>query len=179
MKNENISNAEAALLGLLSEGSMHPYQIEQEVKYRDMLFWTEISMSSIYKLLRKLEKEGLVLRKDIVTPENRLRKLYTPSKEGIKALTSKLENILSNPDHTRWQVDIGIYNSNLLTKERVQESLKKYKSALQEKIIGYKELLKFLQDADCPAHRFEVAKRPAFLLEAEIKWIDSFMEQYK
>ena len=35
-----ITKAEAILLGLLSEQSMYPYQIEQEVKYRDMRFWT-------------------------------------------------------------------------------------------------------------------------------------------
>ena len=45
-----ISNAETTLLGLLSEQSMYPYQIEQEVKYRGMRFWTELAMSSIYKL---------------------------------------------------------------------------------------------------------------------------------
>ena len=63
MTNSSLSNAEAALLGLLAEKPMHPYQIEQEVRYRDMRFWTELSMSSIYKLLRKLEREGLVIKK--------------------------------------------------------------------------------------------------------------------
>jgi DNA-binding PadR family transcriptional regulator len=47
-KMPNLSNAEAALLGLLSEQSMYPYQIEKEVRYREMRFWTELSMSSIY-----------------------------------------------------------------------------------------------------------------------------------
>ena len=54
-----LSNGEAALLGLLSEKPMYPYQIEQEVKYRDMRFWNDLSMSSIYKLLDGLEKKGL------------------------------------------------------------------------------------------------------------------------
>jgi len=35
-----IPNAEATLLGLLSEQPMYPYQIEQEVKYRGMRFLT-------------------------------------------------------------------------------------------------------------------------------------------
>jgi DNA-binding PadR family transcriptional regulator len=179
MKYDMISNAEAALLGLLSEGSMHPYQIEKEVKFRDMRFWTELSMSSIYKLLRKLEKEELVMREDVVTPENRLRKLYTISKKGKKALLAKLESILSNPDHIKWQIDIATYNCNLLSKEKIQESLEKYKSALLEKKDGYDKLLKFLENAGCPAYRFEVAKRPVFLIEAEIKWINSFLKQYK
>jgi DNA-binding PadR family transcriptional regulator len=179
MKKELISNAEAALLGLLSEDSMHPYQIEKEVTFRDMRFWTELSMSSIYKLLRKLEKEELVFRRDVISPENRLRKLYSISSKGKKALSTKLENMLSNPDHIKWQIDIATYNCNLLSKEKIQESLEKYKSALLEKKDGYKKLLKFLKDISCPAYRFEVARRPVFLIEAEIKWIDSFLEHYK
>lgn len=179
MENKSISNAEAALLGLISEGPMHPYQIEQEVKYRDMRFWTELSMSSIYKLLRRLEKEGLVSREDKVSPENRLRKLYSISKEGKKALKMKIEHILSVPEHTRWQVDIGMYNLNLISDNKVWDSLSKYKIALQEKVKCYHDLLKFLQEANCSNHRFEIAKRPVYLLEAEIKWVDSYLNLLK
>ncbi len=69
-----LSNSEAALLGLLSEEPMHPYKIDQEFEYRDMRSWTELSMSSIYKLLRKLEKEQLVNSEKIISSENRLQK---------------------------------------------------------------------------------------------------------
>jgi hypothetical protein len=31
-----ITSAEAALLGLLTEGDKHPYQIEKDVQFRDM-----------------------------------------------------------------------------------------------------------------------------------------------
>lgn len=77
-----ISNVEATLLGLLSEQSMYPYQIEQEIKYRDMSFWTELSMSAIYKLLHKLEKDKLVIRKTEISSENRLHTLYNLSDVG-------------------------------------------------------------------------------------------------
>lgn len=52
-----ISNKEMALLGLLSEKPKHAYEIENDIKERDMRYWTEISKSSIYKLLNKLEKK--------------------------------------------------------------------------------------------------------------------------
>ena len=170
-----LTNTKTALLGLLSEQPMHPYQIEQQVKYRDMRFWAGLSMSSIYKLLRDLEKDGLVKRNDKISSENRLRKLYTISAEGKKALRAKLIALLSEPEHTRWQIDIGIYNSNLLPAKTVRSSLEQYRSALKEKIVGYKALLTFLQDSGCPPHRFSVATRPVFLLKGEIKWVDSVL----
>ena len=176
---KNLSNAETALLGLLSEQAMYPYQIEQEVKYREMRFWTELSMSSIYKLLQKFEKEGLVERTNEISNKNRLRKLYRISKKGKERLEEKIESLLSEPEHIRWQVDLGTYNSDLLQPETVIESLKKYKEALNEKIKGYGELLEFLKSSSCPAHRFAVAERPVYLLRAEIQWIDSYLEKYK
>jgi DNA-binding PadR family transcriptional regulator len=172
-----ISNAEAALLGLLAEKPMYPYQIEQEVKYRDMRFWTELSMSSIYKLLRKLEKDGLVERTNQVSAENRLRKLYKLSAKGREELVNKIEALLSTSEHIRWQVDIGTYNCDLLTPARVREALAKYKTDLSAKIKGYRDLLQFLKDSACPPHRFAVATRPVFLLEAEIKWVDAYLGQ--
>jgi DNA-binding PadR family transcriptional regulator len=172
---KEISNAEAALLGLLSEGPMYPYQIEQEVKYRDMRFWTELSMSSIYKLLNNLEKNGLVLRSNEVSAENRLRKLYSISEEGTKALQDKLKALLREPEHIRWQVDIATYNCDLLPPKTVQKALKEYRKALEKNIACYQDLEKFLKDSNCPAHRLGVATRPVFLLKGEIEWVDTYL----
>lgn len=172
-----LSNAESALLGLLSEQPMYPYQIEQEVKYRDMRFWTELSMSSIYKLLTKLEKAGLVDRKDEISAENRLRKLYSVSEAGREALQAKLTSLLSEPEHVRWQVDIATYNCDLLPGETVREALLGYRKKLEENVKFYGELQKFLRDSGCPSHRSGLATRPIFMLKAEIEWVDAFLAQ--
>jgi DNA-binding PadR family transcriptional regulator len=170
-----LTNTKAALLGLLSEKPMHPYQIEQEVKYRDMRSWTDVSMSSIYKLLKDLEEDGCVERTNEISSENRLRKLYSVSTEGKKNLRRKLKALLSEPEHTKWQVDIATYNSSLLPRKTVQAALKQYRGALETKIEGYDALLKFLQESGCPPHRFGVATRPVFLLKGEIEWVDSYL----
>ena len=173
-----ISNTETALLGLLSEQPMYPYQIEQEVKYREMRFWTELSMSSIYKLLIKLEKDRLVTCTNEISSGNRLRKLYTISDEGIKYLRLKLENLLSEPEHIRWRIDIGTYNSTLLTDKKIKEAFKKYRQALEGKIKGYESLLRFLRESNSPSHRLAIAMRPIYLLKSEIQWIDTYLDEY-
>lgn len=175
--NSTLSNAEAALLGLLSEGPMHPYRIEQEVKHRDMRFWTDLSMSSIYKLLRKMEKAGLVERQNVVSPENRLQKHYSLSQAGKTALQNKLEELLSSAGHTRWPVDIGIYNSSLLPRKRLLAALDRYRRDLEEKIQGYQDLEAYLVEHNCPMEKQEVARRPRFLLQAELEWATSFKER--
>lgn len=172
-----LTNTETVLLGLLSEGPMNPHQLQQEVQYRDMNFWTEISISSIPDLLKKLETRGLVAQNNKSSEENFQKKIYTISEQGKILLTKKIEKILSSVEHLRWQIDIGTYNCNLLPSKNVKDSLCLYRTQLKEKIDGYKDLLKFLQLSKCPFHRLAIASRPIFLLEAELKWVDSFIEQ--
>jgi DNA-binding PadR family transcriptional regulator len=173
----DLSNSEAALLGLLAEEPMHPYKIDQEVEYRDMRSWTDLSMSSIYKLLRKLEKEKLVVRENIISEENRLQKLYSISETGRQALHHKLLALLNGPEHMRWPVDIALYNSSLLSAEEMTAALQNYRAKLLVDIQGYQDLLQFLQDSGCPPHRFEVARRPILLLQADLAWVDSYLER--
>jgi DNA-binding PadR family transcriptional regulator len=172
-----ISNSEAALLGLLSEQPMYPYQIEQQVKYRDMRSWTDLSMSSIYKLLQKLEEKQLINRKDEVSQENRIQKTYTITQEGKQALQEKIITLLTEPEHTKWQIDIATYNLNLISTGKAQTALTEYRKKIEKKIQEYEALLKFLQDEECPNYRFAVASRPIFLLKGELQWVDAYLDQ--
>ena len=56
-----MTNAELAILSLVAEEPRHGYDIEQVIEARGMRDWTEIGFSSIYYLLKKLEKSGLTL----------------------------------------------------------------------------------------------------------------------
>lgn len=174
-----LSNAETALLGLLSEKAMHAYQIEKEVVFRDMRFWTELSMSSIYKVLRVLETKKLVKRKDEITSEKRLKKLYTLTPLGLKTLKEKVETLLTTPQHMRWAVDLGIYNCDLIPPKALEKALRNYKNELTKKITCYNNLIDFLGTEGCPVHRFGIATRPIYLLEGEVKWIDYYLNDLK
>ena len=174
-----LSNAETTLLGLLAEEPMHPYQIEKEVEWRDMRFWTELSMSSIYKLLNKLEKEGLVACERGVTEGNRLRKVYSLTPEGRAALAAKLRLLLSEPEHVRWRVDIGVSNLAVLPLEEAVGCLERYREELRKQVSGYRDLEKFLIEHDCPVHRLALSRRPVFLLEAEIRWADAYLAEIR
>ena len=172
-----ISNAEAALLALLSEEPMYPYKIEQEVKYRDMRFWTELSMSSIYKLLRKLERDGLVDCETGISEENRTRRTYSVTEYGANALRKKLGELLCEPEHLRWRVDIGTYNVDLIDPQEAVDRLKEYREGLRKNLQGYKDLEKFLIDSDCPTHRKAVARRPQYMLAGELSWVEEFINE--
>ena len=123
-----------------------------------------------------LEKEELVVRENIVSDENRLQKHYSISEKGRQILRQKLTTLLANPEHMRWPLDIALYNISLVPPAEIITALQAYRGKLLSDIQGYKDLLQFLMDSGCPAHRFEVARRPILLLQADLTWVDSYLE---
>jgi DNA-binding PadR family transcriptional regulator len=173
-----ISDADTALLGLLSEEPMHPWQIDKEVQWRDMRFWTDLSQSTIYKQLRSLRAAGLVdVREEKV--EGRLRKVYSLTDAGRAALRDRLLEVLAEPEHLKWRVDLATYNMDLLPLDQALDALTRYRTKLEENVKGYRDLEAFLVESECPAHRLAVARRPVYLIEGEIRWVDEYAGQLR
>jgi DNA-binding PadR family transcriptional regulator len=173
-----ISKLEAALLGLLTEKPMHPYEIEKTVVDRDMRVWTGISLSSIYKVLGKLETKLLVDVHMEMTESNQVKKVYIITERGKREVKEKISELMSEMENIICQIDIGLHNLHLLTKEEVKTVLSRYIQSIDEKIQCYRELETFLNGCDCPVHRLALAKRRGFLLHAEREWALSFLEEY-
>ena len=90
-----ITNREAALLGLLSEKPKHAYEIKLDIENRSMDYWTEISQSSIYKLLNKLEQSNLVESTVKLSEKNVSQKIYSITKLGSKQFKEKIVELAS------------------------------------------------------------------------------------
>ena len=176
MKTKNVSNKETALLGLLNEKSMHGYQLERTLYERSMDYWSEISQSSIYKLLNKLESEKLVKSEIKLTKKNISQKIYKITAEGKKKLKEKIIEILSEPEKLTWRIDLGIANYALLTKKEAEECLKKYEEKLDELIKGYGNLIEYLRSVNCPINKYGLATRPIALFKAEKVWVKEFLK---
>ncbi|MFK4789873.1 PadR family transcriptional regulator [Microbacterium sp. ZW T5_56] len=55
-----LTSAELTILGLVIEQPRHGYDLERIIDQRGIRQWTDIGFSSIYYVLAKLEKRGLV-----------------------------------------------------------------------------------------------------------------------
>ncbi len=177
MNEYQITNAEAALMGLLAEKPKHPYQIEKDVEYREMRTWTDLSMSSIYKLLRKLEEAEMVKSEVTLAESNRARKTYQLTDSGRDALETKLREVLRKPVPQKDPFHVGIYNSDLLLKDEVVDCLEMYRESVEELITGYDRLEQFLRDSKCSPARLAVATRPRFQWEGELKWVKQYLTE--
>lgn len=174
----SISNMETALLGLISEKPMYPYEIEKNVVEHDMRYWTEISLSSIYKVLEKLEKKFLVDVNLTVTETNKVKKIYTVTEKGMKELREKITEILSEMEISICQIDLAMANLHLLTPAEVNEAMGKYIVSLNERLTCYGELEKYLLENECAVGNLALSRRRLFLVKAEKEWALSFLEEY-
>ena len=83
-----MTNAELAVLSLIVERPRHAYEIESVVAERGMRDWTDLGFSSIYYLLRKMEKAGLVTgTRDAGPSKGPARVVYAPTAAGFEAWT--------------------------------------------------------------------------------------------
>lgn len=169
---------ETALLGLLSERPMYPYEIERDVWEHDMRYWTEISLSSIYKVLEKLERKLLVDVSLTVTDTNKVKKIYSITEKGKKELKEKIIDIMSEMEITIYQIDLALANLHILTPAEVHEVLGKYLESIEQRLTCYKDLEQYLLDHGCPVGNLALSRRRQFLIKAEREWVLRFLEEY-
>lgn len=70
---------DSCVLGVLCRGESHGYQI-----VKDLLSCIDISESTLYPILRRLETDGCLTVRS-VEHNGRLRKLYTITERGLRA----------------------------------------------------------------------------------------------
>jgi DNA-binding PadR family transcriptional regulator len=174
-----ISNIEMTVLGLICEKSMHGYEIEKTIKERNMRYWTEISFSSIYKVLRKLEQKKLIKSKIKLAKNNISQKLYTITKKGQQVVKEKVKDILSNVEKIIWRIDLGISNLYLLNKEGAIECFKKYIESINERLEIYKQLNAFFEKNNYPQSDHALAIRPMMHLKTEKEWAIDFLNKLR
>lgn len=165
-----ISNREMTVLGLICEKPMHGYEIEKVVEMRDMRYWTEISLSSIYKILKKLEQKGFIKSEIKLAKNNISQKIYTITKHGQKAMKNQVKENLSNVEKIIWQVDISMTNIFLLDHREVIDCFNKYINSINKRMKIYKDLKKDFEEKKYHESSLSLAVRPLLHLEAEKKW---------
>jgi len=121
MSNDDLTDSELLVLGLVAEMPRHGYQLEQVIAQRGMREWTQIGFSSIYFVLGKLEKKGLVNAKTPAT--EKARKSYVMTKAGRKALVSRTLAALKTVRPAYASVLMGMIHWPVLTRTQALEAL--------------------------------------------------------
>jgi len=168
-----MTNAELAILSLVAERPRHGYDIERAIVQRGMREWTDVGFSSIYYVLGKLERAGLLeARKGEPGQRGPSRTVYAPTPSGFEAWREASLAALSVPA-TGSPFSLGLANLPGLSADEVIEALVEYRAQLAERLAGAQAK----RDAQEPLDWFvaELFDYSEVMIEAEAQWVDGLL----
>jgi DNA-binding PadR family transcriptional regulator len=170
-----LTNAELAILSLVTEKPRHGYEMEQVIEGRGMREWTEVGFSSIYYLLKKLEKDGLVEGQLEQAERGPARKVYRPTPAGWQALHAGVLEALSVPQPCYSPLQLGMANLPGIPPDEAIAALEQYREAL----IIHRDHVQARRDAQKPLPYFVDAMfdHSITMIETEIAWIGKLIKQ--
>ena len=174
---QELTPAKAAILGLVSEGEIHGYGINEIIEERGMRIWTAIGFSSIYAILQRLEKLGLITSRRDTTGKLPARKLYRITSKGKTALQKAIRQYLSEPERPHFRVDLGVVNLHLLSSDDAINCLEAYCENLREKISALKKRVKELAPLDLIAGA--IFDHALSHRRAELRWAETFLRKLR
>jgi len=174
-----ISDLEAAILGLIYAEPQYGYQLEKTIEGWGMRNWTQIGFSSIYYVLKKLEKKELVISKLEKVEGKPSRKVFTITELGRKTMKEKLKDILSWNKKLINPFDLGLAYLNYLEPAEVIEYLENYRESAHGRIKFLESSVKTQEQMGAPYHVVALFSRPLSGLKTDMEWIKEFIEKIK
>jgi len=171
-----MTHAELAILSLVTEKPRHGYEIEQVIEDRGMRDWTDVGFSSIYYLLNKLEKSGLI-ESQLQSPEGKgpTRKVYRVTQPGQQAQMEATLQALSTPQGGSTPFLLGLSNFPIVPIDQVIEALTAYGQQLEERL--HSMLARAEAQRPLPPFVDAMFDYSKVMIEAELDWIKNFIKE--
>ncbi|MBB5017556.1 DNA-binding PadR family transcriptional regulator [Chitinivorax tropicus] len=168
----NLTDSELLLLGLVAEMPRHGYEIEHVLETRGMREWTQIGFSSIYFVLGKLEKAGLVLAE--VPAGTKARKTFSITSEGNRVLLEQTISSLQTYRPTYSSLLLGMIHWPALSRDSALAALDGRLSSITAEIERLETLRR--QRQPMPDHVEVLFDFSASQLAAERTWITATLD---
>jgi DNA-binding PadR family transcriptional regulator len=168
-----MTNAELAVLSLIVEQPRHGYEIEQVIEERGMREWTEVGFSSIYYLLKKLERDGMIEGRLEEGGRGPARKVYHATPAGRQVMHAGMLDALAAPQRSYPPLQLGLAGLPGLSQDEALAALHRYREALAARLAQVqtnwegKGSLPYFVDA-----MFDYS---VTMLRAEMAWIEWFI----
>jgi len=171
-----LTNAELAVLSLLSEKPRHGYDIEAQIEDRGMRDWTDIGFSSIYAILKKLEKKGWVEAEYAQSVgQGAPRKVYRITTSGLEAQLSAVIEALSNPGRPNSSLLLGLSNLPVISKDQALEALGQYGMALEARLGQL--LMRADEQQPLPDFVEAMFDYSTAMIATELAWLNEYIQK--
>lgn len=164
---KELTDAELLVLGLVAEMPRHGYQLEQVIEQRGMREWTQIGFSSIYFVLGKLDKIGLIAAEKSTAAK--AKNTYAVTDLGRETLVTQTLTALSNVRPTYSSALLGMVHWPVLERDAALGALQARGAAVEAELVR----LENIQADKQPLPDFVEALFDFSLgqLKAEAEWV--------
>jgi DNA-binding PadR family transcriptional regulator len=164
------------ILGFLKEMPCSGYDIKKFLEKKLGIF-SQLDTSSIYYPLKKMEKEGLIKKRELKGKKHLKKYLYTITPKGEKEFINLSQQTLVSKKRPFIDIDIPLYFLPYLRKKEVILRLRLRKRFLNK---AKKWLISKLgHKTDFLPHQILILKHHLNLLRAEEKFVNEFIEFVK
>lgn len=168
-----MTNAELAVLGLVAEAPRHGYEMETLIEQRGMRNWTEVGFSSIYYLLDKLERRGLLAsHREPAAGRGPARKVFSILPKGREAWRQATLQALSAPSPQSTFL-LGLAGVPGLSAQEAVSALRDYRRAVLKRRDDLEETWK--QATDIPVFLEGMFEYGNNMLQMELDWLDRYI----
>lgn len=176
MPETTLTDAELVILSLINEQPMHGYQVEQEITDRNMRTWTDLSTSSIYYVLQRLEKKGFIEKTaDQESQKGVPRRVYQITTDGKRAWKESTLQALSKPKITYTNFLMGLHNLWNIPPAEALEAVKVYRDWLEKDLQRQRDEL---QDLGISFFPLDVLFDYGFVLgDAELSFLEELISR--
>jgi len=171
MSVKELTDAELLVLGLVAEMPRHGYQLDQVIEQRGMRQWTQIGFSSIYFVLGKLEKMGLVSanKPDKANATATAKKIFAVTKAGRRALVTQTRSALRDVRPTYSSVLLGMVNWPVLKRDEALQALRARRNAIEAELARLGTIQ--VDQQPLPDHVETLFEYSLGQLRAEAQWV--------
>lgn len=172
-----MTNAETAILSLVSETPLYGYQVEQLIEQRGMREWAEIGFSSIYYILNKLEENGWLTSEKFSDGDRPARKVYSLTPTGLEQLREALRQRLRCPRPRSSDLDLALSGLPVLSLSEALLELRTCRDDLQFRLERVKAKREMDRQMGLPYYVEALFDHSLELMQAELTWVKSFIQQ--
>jgi len=174
-----MTDAELAILSIVAEGPIHGHNLQTVITRRGLRVWTNIGVSSMYYVLEKLERQGLVESAANSPTDGASRREYRITPAGSGVLQTAVADLLSTPRGGANSFELGLANLHVLRPSQVRSALTAYRQGLVSLLAQARERWRQLKEHRAPFHLDAMFGHQVASLEAELAWITAFAEEWE
>jgi len=167
-----MTDAELAILSLLAEGEAYDKELSSEIDARGLRRWTAIGTSSMYYVLEKLERQGLIEKHS----RDGKNDLYQITAAGIGVLQTAVSDLLSTPYSHNKNLELGLANLHVLKPSQIRAALLARQQDTEAQLSRVREERKHSKDIFQIEALFD---HYLTMMQAELDWLNRFIAEWE